>query len=339
MRVLLTTDTIGGVWTFALELARSLKAEVILATLGRKMNAAQQEEAAAFHVEESSYKLEWMPEPWDDVDRSGEWLLSLEQRFQPDVVHLNSLVNADLPWNAPVVVTAHSCVLSWWEAVKGESAPPEWREYQDRVARSLTHASLVTVPSRFMAQAIRRHYGFHGRVDVIPNGRSPESFFSVVKEPFILAAGRAWDEAKNLSALERMSPHLPWPVRIAGEGSSLGLLAPAELAQWYARASIYAWPALYEPFGLSVLEAAFSGCALVLNDLPSLREHWDGAAAFAEPHTFSAVLQEVIGNAEYREQLAQAARCRGKKWTSQRMAAAYQSTYRHAERSVTLCAS
>ncbi len=31
-------------------------------------------------------------------------------------------------------------------------------------------------------------------------------------------------------------------------------------------------PARYEPFGLSVLEAALSGCALVLGDIPSLRE-------------------------------------------------------------------
>jgi glycogen synthase len=339
MRVLLTTDTIGGVWTFALELARSLKAEVILATLGREMNAAQREEAAAFHVEESSYKLEWMPEPWADVDRSGEWLLSLEQRFQPDVVHLNSLVNADLPWHAPVVITAHSCVLSWWEAVKGESVPPEWNEYQERVARSLAYAALVTVPSRFMAQAIRRHYGFYGTVHIIPNGRSPESFFSAVKEPFILAAGRVWDEAKNLSALERMAPALSWPVRIAGEGSSLGSLAPAELAQWYARASIYAWPALYEPFGLSVLEAALSGCALVLNDLPSLREHWEGAAAFAEPHTFAAVLQNIIENENLRLELAQAARLRAKKFTSQRMGVSYQGAYRQAQRTVDLCAS
>ena len=35
------------------------------------------------------------------------------------------------------------------------------------------------------------------------------------------------------------------------------------------RAAIFFSPALYEPFGLGVLEAAARGCALVLADIPS----------------------------------------------------------------------
>ena len=63
-----------------------------------------------------------------------------------------------------------------------------------------------------------------------------------------------------------------------------GRLTPPQMARVVSRApSIYALPARYEPFGLSVLEAALSGCALVLGDIPSLREIWDGAALFVDP--------------------------------------------------------
>jgi hypothetical protein len=54
----------------------------------------------------------------------------------------------------------------------------------------------------------------------------------------------------------------------------LGPLEASELAGWMHRAAIYALPARYEPFGLSALEAAQAGCALVLGDLSSLREVW-----------------------------------------------------------------
>src|SRR5215211_4050794 len=48
--VLMTTDAIGGVWTYSLELARSLAAHrihVLLATMGQPLSPEQQAEAAA----------------------------------------------------------------------------------------------------------------------------------------------------------------------------------------------------------------------------------------------------------------------------------------------------
>lgn len=55
------------------------------------------------------------------------------------------------------------------------------------------------------------------------------------------------------------------------------------LAAWYSVASIYALPARYEPFGLTALEAALSGCALALGGIPSLRETWGSAARYVSP--------------------------------------------------------
>jgi hypothetical protein len=65
----------------------------------------------------------------------------------------------------------------------------------------------------------------------------------------------------------------------------LGELPRDALAARAGAASIYALPARYEPFGLSVLEAALSGCALVLGDIASLRETWGDAAVYVPPTT------------------------------------------------------
>ena len=60
----------------------------------------------------------------------------------------------------------------------------------------------------------------------------------------------------------------------------LGQLSEAELNGWYDGAAVFASSARYEPFGLSVLEAAQAGAALALADIPTFRELWDGAALF-----------------------------------------------------------
>src|ERR1700712_5860877 len=95
-RVLVTADTVGGVWTFALELCEALTKQgvsVVLATLGGEPTDAQRTEAArirSLQLLTSNFKLEWMEDPWSDVEASGKWLLDVEREYAPDVVHLNS---------------------------------------------------------------------------------------------------------------------------------------------------------------------------------------------------------------------------------------------------------
>jgi len=128
----MTADAVGGVWTYALELARGLASadvEVCLATMGPRPTAEQREAAAQIsnlRVFESEYKLEWMQDPWQDVDAAAEWLLALEDRLEPDLVHLNGYIHGNLGWQSSVLIAAHSCVLSWWRAVRNDAVPAEW---------------------------------------------------------------------------------------------------------------------------------------------------------------------------------------------------------------------
>jgi glycogen(starch) synthase len=348
-RVLMTADTVGGVWTYALELARELGdfgVEVALATMGALPSREQYEEARRLpnlSLFKSEFKLEWMGEPWRDVRAAGEWLLHLERRLAPEVIHLNNYPQGALPWAAPKVVVGHSCVLSWWRAVKGEPAPRAWDCYRREVARGVRAADFVVAPSRAMLEALDEHYGpLHAR-RVITNGRAAQEFAPATKEDFVLTAGRLWDEAKNVGALARVAPRLPWPVYVAGEEKHpdgraaqfenvrlLGKLSCASLASWMARASVYALPARYEPFGLSALEAALSGCALVLGDIASLREVWGDAALFVAPgdeEALEAALRELMNDHALRRTSAERARHRAAQFTPRRMARGYLEVY------------
>ena len=337
--ILLTADCVGGVWTYATELATALAArgiQVHLASMGAPLQAHQREMLQGrdgIELHESEFALEWMPDPWRDVDAAGEWLLALEHRLRPDLVHLNQFAFGALPFRAPRLVVGHSCVLSWWRAVHGVDAPPEWDVYRARVRAGLRGADLVAAPTEAMLASLIEHYGVRGVV--LPNGRDPSQFRPAPKQPIVFAAGRFWDQAKNLSALQAVAPRLDWPVRIAGADAnraegvrSLGVLSTRDVARQMAQASICALPARYEPFGLSALEAGLAGCALVLGDIPSLREVWGDAAAFVPPDDHDALratLQRLIADTDERERLGGAARRRALKFSPEAMADAWQS--------------
>jgi glycosyltransferase involved in cell wall biosynthesis len=187
-----------------------------------------------------------------------------------------------------------------------------------------------------MAAELQRYYGPLAAVAVAPNAADAGSYRAGPKEPLIFAAGRLWDEAKNIAALDAIARQLPWPVYLAGDGYQpqgarlLGRLASPEMQSWYSRASIYALPAKYEPFGLSVLEAALSGCVLTLGDIPSLRENWDGAAIFVQPDDHDALrraLQILISDDETRFEFSVRAHTRALDFTPERMASRYLELY------------
>jgi glycogen synthase len=347
-RVLMTTDTIGGVWTYTIELARELKAhgsEIALATMGGPLSADQRQEAndIGAEVHESRFKLEWMEDPWEDVDAAAGWLLEIERSWRPDIVHLNNYTHGSLSWSTPVLVAGHSCVFSWWHAVHGEQAPDAWREYRRRVREGLGSADVVVAVSRATLRDLDHWYGSPKAGLVIYNGQRPESYAPAAKENFVFCTGRAWDAAKNIAALDAAASRVEWPVYVAGEtrhpeggskqfhyAQSIGRLAAGDVRSWFARAAIYAHPALYEPFGLSVLEAALSGCALVLGDIPSLREIWGNAAIFANPSNPNAIAREInalIASSTLRKELGRRAQTRAMRFTTERMARSYLEVY------------
>jgi glycosyltransferase involved in cell wall biosynthesis len=241
-------------------------------------------------------------------------------------------------------MVGHSCVLSWWESVRKEAAPPQWDRYRSVVTVGLRAADLVVAPTRAMLGRLERFYGPFSTTQVILNGREPDDYRPGEKQPMVLAAGRVWDEAKNIATLARTAPRVGCPVYVAGDARHpdggersldgvrfLGRLSSAELAEWYRSAAIYALPARYEPFGLTALEAALSGCALVLGDIDTLRELWTGAALFVPPDDVEALaraINQFIDDPDKRLEYAARASDLAKRLSGRRMAAHYAAAYR-----------
>ena len=349
-RVLMTADAVGGVWTYAMDLATGLGARgvhVTVAVMGPPMRDAQRAEAArrGIDVIEEPYRLEWMEDPWTDVDRAGPWLMTAAERIGADLVHLNGFCHAALPWKPPTVVVAHSCVRTWWRGVHGDAPPEGWDTYSRRVAEGLRRATAVVAPTRALLDEVQGEYGVMVPCQVIPNGCGAADEQSAgEKEAVVFSAGRLWDEAKNFAAISAAAAHVSWPIYLAGDAEGptgrfvpsggvrcLGRLDPASMAEWYGRASIYALPARYEPFGLSVVEAASAGCALVLGDIRTLRENWSGAAVFVPPdnrRALGAAIEMLIHDRPRREELGRLARRRAASFSVSRMCDGYLALYR-----------
>lgn len=367
MHILMTTDAVGGVFDYCVELIRGLQpheVEVTLASMGPRPRTHQYEALRRLDNVElvvHEARLEWMPDCEEELARAGEWLLELEARTRADLVHLNGYAHAALPWRAPAIVVGHSCVLSWWRAVHHNEPPTSWDAYRDRVRAGLVHARAVVAPTAWMLGQLWTGYEVRFEGLVINNARRIEDFSAGPKRGLILAAGRLWDPAKNLAALDAAAEQLPWPVLVAGEAQDpqngarasgaavvnvelLGVLSSRELAGWMAQASIFAHPARYEPFGLAPLEAALSGCALVLGDIASLREVWGDAALFVDPEDhdgLAATLRSLIDDPPRRAMMAARAHARACRYSVTRMVAAYNHLYIEVahERTPTACAS
>jgi glycosyltransferase involved in cell wall biosynthesis len=327
MHVLITADTIGGVWTYARELVIGLirhGVRVTLVSFGEIPSPRQMEWLAAFpevDFRPTGFPLEWMQEAPESLAASTTFLRSVVDEVNPDLLHFNQYCYGSIEVDLPRLVVAHSDVISWWVAVHGEQPrETKWlRWYRQVVQQGLLCASAVVAPSEWMLEALASYYLLPGRTRVIYNGRSPALLNPyVTKENCVLSVGRLWDGGKQVSLLTRMEP--PLPVYIAGStqhpGTSphdppehpqdskirlLGQIPEEELRRWFGLAAIYAAPSRYEPFGLAPLEAALSRCALVLNDIPSFHEIWGENARYFHYDDATSLAQTLRELAQDRE--------------------------------------
>jgi glycosyltransferase involved in cell wall biosynthesis len=358
MRILITADTLGGVWTYTRELVTGLVrrgVRVTLVSFGEIPSATQSrwmEHLPHLDYRPTAFKLEWMQNSASDLAASAEFLCQLSREVKPDLVHSSQFYYGALPCDVPRLVVAHSDVLSWATAVRGEL--PEENEwlcwYRAAVARGLQQADAVVAPSKWMIEQLSHHYGRLPHVSVVYNGRNPALFHpSMHPRDEIVSVGRLWDVAKNASLLLR--EEMPSQVRIIGadrhpefQGRPLEFaevrpnvhLEPFQdertLAATFSKAAVYAATSQYEPFGLAPLEAALSGCAIVASDIPTFREIWGNTALYFhnnDARSLSEMLSCVISNPEIRQQYADLAFDRARdRYNADRMVDEYVELYR-----------
>jgi glycosyltransferase involved in cell wall biosynthesis len=340
LRLLLVTDAVGGVWVYSLELARALRAhgvETTLAVMGPEPSAKQREQASGFRLLDTSLPLDWMPTSPSEMRRAGEAIAELARAEGVDLVQTcSAALLADCEFDQPCIAVQHSCVASWWSAVRRTPLPGEFAWRRDLVECGLNRASAVVAPTAAFAAETSRIYDLARPMVAVHNGRHPVVPRPVPQADFVFTASRLWDEGKNISVLDSAAARIGVPLQAAGpvEGPNgargqfdsldlLGELSEARLASLLAARPVYASAALYEPFGLSVLEAAFAGCALVLSDIPTHRELWRGCARFVpadDPEAFADAADRLIANPAEREELGRAAALRARQFTPEAMA-------------------
>jgi len=264
----------------------------------------------------TAFHLEWMQEAEEDLPESSAFLAALVRELRPDVLHLNQFCYGNLRVDVPRVVMAHGDLITWTHAVHNHAPRTHsmtW--YRNTVIAGLAGADAVVAPSAWMLDRISACYGRPQRGEVIYPGRNPIFFNPYVsKDDCVLAVGRMVDAGKQVFLLTQQSysvpvcivgaehtvpvPRIPIraDVKVATDQTSVAIRGPqteAQLRALYSRASIYAATARYEPLGMSALEAAFSRCAIVANDIPSFREIWGDAALYFRTNDAASLAENV----------------------------------------------
>jgi len=336
--VLMTTDAVGGVWTYALDLSAGLIARgvaVTLAVLGPSPSPAQRRAAkriSGLTVVETGLPLDWTAEQPEQITEAARGVAALSAARGADLVHLNTpALAAEARFPSPVVGACHSCLASWWSAVRGEAPMPDsfrWRT--ELLARGYAGCDRLIAPSYAFMQTTAALYGAVPRA--VHNGRaSPVAAPGAERNPVVLTSGRLWDEGKNVRTLDRAAGRMRGQVHAAGslrgpDGQAvtfdhilcLNQLDSAVLAEQLGRSAVFTSLSLYEPFGLGVLEAAQAGCALVLSDIPTFRELWQGAAVFVPADDDAAVAEALDGlldDPDRAAELGRAAKVRSSRFT------------------------
>ena len=357
MRVLITADTLGGVWVYTRELVTGLirrGVQVTLVSFGEipgRERTGWLDALPGIDFRPTAFRLEWMQDSEANLEASAKFLLEVVREVNPELLHLNQYFYASLPCDVPRLVVAHSDVLSWWAAVHGE--PPRedpWiHRYREMVTRGLSRATAVVAPSRWMLEQLSKHYLRPACASVIYNGRSPSLFDpNTRKDEYMLSVGRLWDCGKQVSLLTEWE--LPMKTVVVGSElhpdqafrseeqqprsarvQFLGPQSPQALRRLFSRASIYAATSRYEPFGLAPVEAALSRCAIVANDIPSFREIWGDAACFFrhnDAHSLAATVMRLHSDRRLQRKYANSAYERARaRFSADRMVDEYLTLY------------
>jgi glycosyltransferase involved in cell wall biosynthesis len=139
----------------------------------------------------------------------------------------------------------------------------------------------------------------------------------------VLAGAKGWYYTEIFHAVEALG--------LAEQVIFPGFIPSAELPEWYAAATAFVFPSLFEGFGLPVLEAMACGTPVVCSRAPGVSEVAGDAALTFPPHdvdALAAALEVVVNQPAARQELAARGLAQAARFTWRRSAAATLAIYR-----------
>jgi glycosyltransferase involved in cell wall biosynthesis len=244
----------------------------------------------------------------------------------PQVADLFHGLNQRLPriWRGKAIATFHDLFV-----MTGEYSTAEFRARFTAQAREAAgRADAIIAVSAFTARQVVELLGVEaGRVHVVHHGLRVLPAPKLPRENVVLNVG-AVQARKNIVRLVDAFETLDasWRLVLAGSfgyGAQAireridrspardritvaGYVSAAELAQWYARASIFAFPSLDEGFGIPLLEAMAAGVPIVTSTSSALPEVAGAAALLVDPRDTEALagaLRRLSTDRELRQEL------------------------------------
>jgi glycosyltransferase involved in cell wall biosynthesis len=238
--------------------------------------------------------------------------------------------------------------------MSGDYSTREFRErFSAQAKDAAAGADIVIAVSAFTGQQVQDFLGFRAsRIRVIHHGIVPRVIPDVARENIVLCVG-AIQRRKNQAALVRAFRAMPaeWKLVLAGSsgyeaGETMaeierspcasriqvtGYVSEADLAVWYGRSGIFAFPSFDEGFGMPVLEAMAAGLPVITSNRSAMPEVAGNAAMLVDPHSeeeLAAALAYLAVDRERRERLGVAGRIHAAQFTWSRAVAATLGVYR-----------
>jgi hypothetical protein len=255
----------------------------------------QAADIAGLRVVDTGLPLDWLVDDPARLDAAAEAFADFATRSGADLVHLNTPALLSGPIPIATVGGCHSCVATWWDAVRGGALPAGFSAASLRLQRGYRACDALIAPSHAFAEATRRRHGVAPRV--VANGRRTFERRPASRRTTALCSGRLWDQGKNLM-----------PSSSRRRATSPSALAVLEAAQAGARSSSPTSPPSARSGGTRhstprrTIEEGFLQALRTLSADPALRAQRGAAARErAELYTDHAMVEGML--ALYRDVL------------------------------------
>lgn len=296
-------------------------------------------------VGKRNFKIKSIPGEWKNT--IWGWPISLPDKWLPniDLWHAPSIWEAPLATRRPLVVTIHDMTPFLFPELRGNKVSANQKK---RTLKAVKRANELICISHATADDLKKYApGAKDKISIVHLGVEDDfrPLNYVKKEKIILAVGTI-EPRKNLQLLFRAFFKLPkelqdeykiWVVgargwfdsQIFGVAETLGdkvkfcgFLSDRELIEAYNKATIFAFPSLYEGFGLPLLEAMACGLPVVANNVSSIPEVVGDAAMLLkdDPDVWQAALGRVLTDTNLRAKMRHAGIKRSKGYSWQKMA-------------------